>query len=333
MQSGGRRSPDSRESPCSRLNGPRTPCLPLASRETVTAPRESDRTPPRRNRRTSRSHAYGPAQPMKCFHLVELPAVNTYRIQRADGSIEGPFSAAVLRSLAEQGRIGQADRISPDGSDRWFPATRVKGIRENLEPLILTENLPPIGSESTPDPLGHPGPSPQVQAPTPDVDRSAIQLARTHSQPRYGVLRCVAGWLASYGWLVISLGFTISFLATAVLGFDALDPETPWSAGTVVIVTLNCLAAGTAVMLASRSFARRGDPLTAGFGVVVLLPVVPFTIDGIRENAVSIPDAIVFLQAILLSLSTLISGSILIAAGEFLTAHADIATNSWRDAG
>lgn len=248
-----------------------------------------------------------------------------YRMQRLDGTVEGPFSSADLKDLASRGRISPADRVALDGSDRWVPATRVNGIREILEARALAPDPP------EPEPATIPLERREIP-PLPSRSAPPSSYGADPDPPQYGVLRCVAGWVIFYGWLIVALGFTFSYFMTVLLGRAAMNSDTPLSGGFIAIIVLLCLAAGAATAAAVRSFANRSDRLTGAFGAVVLLPIVPFMIDGIRKGSISPLEGIVLLQIIGTSLSALIIGSAFVAVGEFLVAHADIATNSWRHA-
>jgi hypothetical protein len=252
-----------------------------------------------------------------------------YRLQRLDGTIDGPLTSAELKDLASRGQISPADRVAPEGSDRWVPAMRVNGIREILEARAIADDSPGAAEFESTIPLQSPIRESPYDATRPESRSPSATSASHASPPQYGVLRCVAGWIIAYGWLVIAIGFAFSFFVTVLLARDAMGSETTWSGGFIAIIVLLCLAAGIAVAFAAHSFAHRGDRLTAAFATVVLLPVVPFMINGIREGTISTSEGLVFLQVILGSLSILILGSVLVAVGEFLVAHADIATNSW----
>lgn len=250
-----------------------------------------------------------------------------YRIQRLDGTLEGPFSSADLKNLASSGRISPADRVAVDGSDRWVPAARVNGIREILEARAVAPDGPEPEPPTATIPL-----EPRAIPPIPSRSAPSTTYASDPDPPQYGMLRCVAGWIIFYGWLVVALGFTFSYLMTVLLARSAMGSGTPWSGGFIAIIVLLCLAAGAATTAAVRSFANRNSRVTGVFGAVVLLPIVPFTLDGIRKGTISTLEGILLLQIVGTSLSSLIVGSALVAIGEFLVAHADIATNSWRRA-
>ncbi|MFG0326016.1 MAG: GYF domain-containing protein [Phycisphaerales bacterium JB037] len=51
-----------------------------------------------------------------------------YLVRHEDGTESGPYSASALKSLAQNGRVGSEDLISPVGSDRWAKAYKVKGL-------------------------------------------------------------------------------------------------------------------------------------------------------------------------------------------------------------
>ena len=61
--------------------------------------------------------------------------MSKYLIRRPNGSTEGPYTAAELRTLAYEGQLTDADQISPLGETRWVSARKVGGIREILEAL------------------------------------------------------------------------------------------------------------------------------------------------------------------------------------------------------
>jgi hypothetical protein len=259
----------------------------------------------------------------------------TYRIQRLDGSVAGPLTSSQLKELAAAGRISPADRVAPDGTDRWVPAMRVNGIREILEARAIASADESTESERPQDPIPlQPAEPDRIPAPP----ASSAMPARPPSipgiadPPRYGVLRCVAGWITLYGWLIISIGFSFSYFMTVMVARNLLGQDSPWSGGFLAIVVLLCFAAGVATASAVRRFANRADNLTAAFAAVILLPLVPFMIDGIRKGAITPAEGLSLLQTVGTSLSALIAGSIIVAAGEFLVAHADIATNSWQNA-
>ena len=75
--------------------------------------------------------------------------MSKYLIRRLDGTTEGPYTAAELRTLAYEGQLTDADQISPLGETRWVSARKVGGIREILEmlappPAAPAEAQPPV---------------------------------------------------------------------------------------------------------------------------------------------------------------------------------------------
>lgn len=236
-----------------------------------------------------------------------------YRIQRMDGSFEGPLTSRELKNLASQGRIGPADRISPDGSDRWIPAMRVNGIREILEARAIRDETPPELENEEPG-----------EIPPPVSARRSGAAA-----PEYGLLRHVAGWIGFHGWLAIAVGFAYSYLMTVLFVRGAMGETGAWSGGFFAIILLLCLAGGVLTAAGARAFARRGDPKSGLFGAAALLPIIPLIVGGIRAGAVSTVDGLLLLQVLAASWLALAFGSVLVAIGEFLPAHADLARNSW----
>ncbi len=93
---------------------------------------------------------------------------------RKAGNVEaGPFPPIQLRRMAEKGELKETDEICLEGSDRWWPANKVKGIfveaKSADQPPPLPVSAKPIGG----DPL-----------PTADAKTSAAPPEREMEKPK-----------------------------------------------------------------------------------------------------------------------------------------------------
>jgi hypothetical protein len=251
-----------------------------------------------------------------------------YRLQRLDGTIEGPLTSSELKELASRGRISPADRVAPDGTDRWVPAMRVNGIREILESRALSQPEPDFTAPQEAIPL-----ETADLAKTREISRTSGTPSTALSPataPQYNVLRCVSGWLVVYGWLVVTGGIFYSYFFTILLGREFLGQDPPGSPGYIAGLVLLCIVASLATTAMFRRLAQKSSRLTGVFAATAFLPLVPFVGIVFQKDTIPPEAGVSVFQSVGASVLSLILGSVLVAVGEFLLAHADIATNSWR---
>jgi len=75
-----------------------------------------------------------------------------FEIRRSDGRVQGPFSGTEIRAMAESGRIAPTDELRSQGSEKWVPASKVRGVREHLSPGTLDFSGFDAGGTPSPDP-------------------------------------------------------------------------------------------------------------------------------------------------------------------------------------
>jgi hypothetical protein len=270
-----------------------------------------------------------------------------YIVRHTDGSTDGPLTSAELMSLAYEGRIGADDQIAQVGDSRWIPATRVGGIREIIEQLTPlfeeSESQPPAAPEIAPsnaraaESASTPLPTPATAAATPPmtpiIDDSPLAPptrapSRQTPVPQYPILRCVAGWIAWYGWIIIglALGLTVflTVLLTLLLFRVTLDPVQ-----TAAVFTM-CIAGGVAIGLAIRTASTKGSHIVGWAALVALLPVLPSLGIWMQDGLAGLASLFGSLWLAAATLGAVILGMVMIAISELFIAHADIATNSWK---
>jgi hypothetical protein len=257
--------------------------------------------------------------------------MSKYLVRRASGVTDGPFSSSQLRELAYEGRLTAADEISPMGETRWVSASKVGGIKEILEMLS-----PPEADARHPELQPEPAPptpvsgqpvhgSPQSVA-APDLPVQAVPLhaqARHETPKRYGMLRFGASSLAAYGWLLMGLCFIAAVACSGVVLFEASN--FPW-------ILILSIFVGFGYMLFMRNLAKSTE-YAGSMIIIVFLPALAATAAAIRDGANSVELFIGYAaQSFIITgslFSTVMIALFVIALGEYFTAHADMATNSW----
>lgn len=264
-----------------------------------------------------------------------------YLVRRPNGRIEGPYTSSELRTIAHEGRLSADDMVSPEGESNWVSTMRVRGIREILDllappaPSPRVEPAIPAGAAMA---AGSALPSddddPYGIASLPPVARRSAAGSRIADKeiPNYSVLRCVAGWLSAYGWIIVALTLGAAIFIACKWSFEFL-------AGDIEMEFLAVLLIASLVLgFVFAQFMRKGShskPVNPWFIALVMLPLVPALLTALRAGVIKAPAMLgLFMTPPLMVvgslLVTLVGGMLLIAIGQFAVAHADIATNSWK---
>lgn len=155
-----------------------------------------------------------------------------YLLKASNGVVRGPLSGSDLRREAKLGLVLATDEICVEGTSRWVPAVRVRGLADLIASVPpLPVDAPELPIESTlgampsapsSDPAtelpqewspGHAGTKPPIKPETGLHD----DRVTAHGGPRpggdtanqYGILRFVAETVSHVGWGLL----TISFMA------------------------------------------------------------------------------------------------------------------------
>ncbi|MFM7052876.1 MAG: DUF4339 domain-containing protein [Planctomycetota bacterium] len=263
-------------------------------------------------------------------------------VRRTNGRIEGPYTSAELRAIAHEGRLSSEDMVSREGESNWVSTMRVHGIREILE-LLAPPPVPMAFDE--PDPPASAVKRSSQQFPPEDDEafgssesmaeprrRPSASKASDTEIPHYSVLRCVAGWLSTYGWIIVALALGASIFVTCKAFFEFI-------AGRIDIGLLIALLVASLVLgFLSASLMRRqsqSKPVNPWFIAMVFMPLVPTSLEVLRAGAFDKPAVLALVFTPILAVvgtlvGALVTGMLLIAVGQFAVAHADIATNSWK---
>jgi hypothetical protein len=74
--------------------------------------------------------------------MGEANNTKRYMVRHVNGSMTGPVTKAVLKSLAEAGTVVPDDELSVEGFDQWISAWKAKG-------LFAPDKLSALGIRST----------------------------------------------------------------------------------------------------------------------------------------------------------------------------------------
>lgn len=80
--------------------------------------------------------------------------MSDYLLRRPNGAIEGPYQADELRHLAHAGKLSLHDCVSRAGEEKWFPITKIPGVREFVPGYKAPEPTPALGPPPAPAPSG-----------------------------------------------------------------------------------------------------------------------------------------------------------------------------------
>ncbi len=286
-----------------------------------------------------------------------------FEIRRSDGRVQGPFSGTEIRAMAESGRIAPTDELRSQGSEKWVPASKVRGVREHLAPEPLDysglnpENAPanddpwePAPAESAadadpsqarasgtteaeapPSPSASRGAEPPPAAgppPSPGVG-SAVELGYI---PQYGVLRSWARWFERWGWrfvrlaLAVAAGGSVAVVAVVMtrwnLGRDAF--AVGGICGLVATIAGWFLLGGVIRWMKAR--AALDQPFLLPITLIVLVPLALAAASVWFDREASLGFVFAAGQGLVIA----VTGFGMVILGEWLFAHADIASNSWR---
>jgi len=257
--------------------------------------------------------------------------MSKYMVRKANGTTDGPFTSAELKTLAYEGGLSLTDMISPVGESKWVAASRVGGIREILEQMAPPASTYAVEADAKPEAAAAPPLTPLTPS---SESLSRLSPREKAAIPQYAILRSVAEMVAWYGWLIIGSAFGIAIFATFIIAGayygGAIDP---WVIGTVLVLSI---AAGFVFAITIRRGAATGSKIIRWSVLIALAPMFPTMGLWAKSGAGFSPGALLTgelslaLFSVLLMLSAVIGGMVIIAVSEFFVAHADIATNSWR---
>jgi hypothetical protein len=287
-----------------------------------------------------------------------------FEIRRSGGRVQGPFSGTEIRAMAESGRIAPTDELRSQGSEKWIPASKVRGVREHLPPGSLDFSGFDVGGAPSPDPqpFGAPDwvdpepppaaasepaeePLPSSAPPvggTPRTDGGSPPTTAPVSGeggyvPQYGVLRWWARSFERWGWRLVrlalavcaglSVGTLFAILARRWTDMGARgDALAVATGGAVVVATISADLLLGGVIQGMKSRAALDQPFLRPIVLMITVPLVLAALTSLVGGYLSVG----FLVATLLGLSLAATGFGLVIFGEWLFAHADIASNSWR---
>lgn len=280
-----------------------------------------------------------------------------FEIRRSDGRIQGPFSGTEIRAMAESGRIAPTDELRSQGSEKWVPASKVRGVREHLSPGTLDFSGFDAGGTPSPDPQSFgapdwsdPEPSPAfasepAEAPPPPPAPPAGGAPPTDGGspptpppvsgeggyvPQYGVLRSWARWFERFGWRVVRLSMALA--AGSVVGgvvllvMDGSRNSIAVAPIAAFATLIGCWFPLAATVRWMKSRAALDQPFLLPIALVVLVPLV-LAGSTIWFNYFA---SMAFAGAAGYGLVLAATGFGMVIIGEWLFAHADIASNSWR---
>ena len=257
--------------------------------------------------------------------------MSKYMVRKANGTTDGPFTSAELKTLAYEGGLSLTDMISPVGESKWVAASRVGGIREILEMMAPPARANAADAPAQPEPAAAPPLTPRLPS---SESMSRLSPREQAAIPQYAILRSVAEMVAWYGWLIIGSAFGIAIFATFMIaGAYYGGTIDPWVIGTVLAVSL---AAGFVFAITIRRGAATGSKIIRLSILIALAPMFPTMGLWVKSGAGFTPSALLTGQlsfafaSVLLMLTVVIGAMVIIAVSEFFVAHADIATNSWK---
>ncbi len=248
--------------------------------------------------------------------------MSKYMVRKANGTTDGPFTSAELKTLAYEGGLSLTDMISPVGESKWVAASRVGGIREILEQMAPPASTYAVEADAKPEAAAAPPLTPLTPS---SESLSRLSPREKAAIPQYAILRSVAEMVAWYGWLIIGSAFGIAIFATFMISGEYYGGTIdPWAIGIVLVLSL---VAGFVLAITIRRGAATGSKIIRWSALIALAPMIPTLAVSLKFGLRFTPSML--LQGLLM-LTIVIVGMVIIAVSEFFVAHADIATNSWR---
>lgn len=160
---------------------------------------------------------------------------NYWLIRVQDGPVEGPFTAAQIKSMAGSGEIARQMLIADD-SGNWVAAERIKGLFDQPTSSPSVPATPPPANEYGIEPA----PASSHVRPSHTIEPPPLAQAPAYHSFETPPLQGRPGHIRNLGWFIVLCSIVTALgLITAVLSGiesaqrggrieDLFDPDAPW---------------------------------------------------------------------------------------------------------